>query len=30
MSKVKHRILSNDREWLMWYITGIADGWIKL
>lgn len=29
MSKVKHRILANDREELIWYMTGITDGWIK-
>lgn len=29
MSKVKHGCLSNDKEELIWYMTGITDGWIK-
>lgn len=29
MSKVKHGILLNNREELIWYMTGITDGWIK-
>lgn len=30
MSKVKHGCLSNNREELIWYMTGITDGWIKM
>lgn len=30
MSKVKHGILSNNREELLWWMTGITDGWIKI
>ena len=29
MSKVQHGCLSNDKEELIWYMTGITDGWIK-
>ena len=29
MSKVKHGYLSNNREELIWYMTGITDGGIK-
>ena len=29
MSKVKHGKLSNDKEELMYWMTGITDGWIK-
>lgn len=29
MSKVKHGKLSNDKEELICWLTGIADGWIK-
>lgn len=29
MSKVKHRCLSNNREELIWWMTGITDGWIR-
>ena len=28
MSEVKHGILANDREELIWYMTGIIDGWL--
>lgn len=27
---VKHGCLSNNREELIWYMTGITDGWIKM
>lgn len=30
MSKVKHGRLSNNIEELVWYMTGITDGWIKM
>lgn len=30
MNKVKHGCLSNNREELIWYMTGITDGWIKM
>lgn len=30
MSKVKHGCLSNNREEMIWYMTGITDGWIKM
>ena len=29
MSKVKHGKLNNDKEELMYWMTGITDGWIK-
>ena len=29
MSKVKHRKLSNDKEELIRWMTGITDGWIN-
>lgn len=30
MSKVKHGILSNDKKELIYWMTGVVDGWIKL
>lgn len=29
MSKVKHGVLSNNREELLWWMTGVTDGWIE-
>lgn len=30
MSKVKHGGLSNNREELLYWMTGVTDGWIKI
>ena len=29
MSKVKHGKLSNDKDELIYWMTGVTDGWIK-